>query len=90
MMSKVDHASSAKKGHAKKMASKSTPLTREEFASLLIVGNTSAVLDPPAIIPAEHAVRLIGLGYIADLAGRLRMTTIGRRRIAAGFEFRIL
>jgi hypothetical protein len=59
-------------------------LTREEFASLLTVGNTCAVTDPPAAIPAEHRVRLIALGYIADILGRLRMTTVGRRRIAAG------
>ena len=36
-------------------------LTDEVFASLLTVGNCS-VLDPPAVIPAEHRVRLIGLG----------------------------
>jgi hypothetical protein len=62
-------------------------LTDEEFASLLTVGNCS-VLDPPAVIPAEHSVRLIGLGYISDIAGRLRMTTPGRQRIAAGFKNR--
>jgi hypothetical protein len=67
------------------MAPKSKMLTREEFASLLTVGNTS-VNEPPAVIPAEHCTRLIGLGYMADLAGRLRMTTPGRVRIAAGFE----
>jgi hypothetical protein len=70
------------------MASESAMLTREEFASLLTVGNTCAVRDPPAVIPAEHSTRLIELGYIADLAGRLRMTTPGRSRIAAGFENR--
>ena len=59
-------------------------LTREEFASLLIVGNTSAV-DPPAAIPAEHRAKLIALGYIVDLDGRLRMTTPGRQRMVAGF-----
>jgi hypothetical protein len=67
---------------------KSEMLTREEFASLLTVGNTSAVNEPPAVIPAEHSARLIGLGYMVDLAGRLRMTTPGRSRIAAGFENR--
>ena len=71
------------------MASRSEKLTREEFASLLKVGDT-IVLDPPAVIPAEHSARLIGLGYMVDLAGRLRMTTPGRRRIAAGFENRPL
>jgi hypothetical protein len=65
-------------------------LTREEFASLLLVGNTSAVSDPPAIIPAEHSGRLIALGYMADLSGRLRMTTPGRIRIAAGIQTRSL
>ena len=69
------------------MASKSGKLTLEEFASLLTVGNTS-VNQPPAAIPVEHSARLIGLGYMADLAGRLRMTTPGRRRIAAGLENR--
>jgi hypothetical protein len=57
-------------------------LTREEFASLLKVGNCS-VLDPPAAIPGEHSAKLIALGYIVDLIGRLRMTTPGRQRIAA-------
>jgi hypothetical protein len=70
------------------MASKPASLTREEFASLLTVGNTCAVREPPAVIPAEHSARLIALGYLADLHGRLRMTTPGRRRIAAGFENR--
>jgi hypothetical protein len=67
------------------MAPKPEKLTREEFASLLTVGDIS-VNEPPAVIPAEHSARLIGLGYMADLAGRLRMTTPGRVRIAAGFE----
>jgi hypothetical protein len=66
------------------MASKAKILTREEFTSLLTVGNTSAVSDPPAVIPAEHSARLIALGYMADMAGRLRMTTTGRARIAKG------
>jgi hypothetical protein len=64
------------------MAGKSASLTREEFASLLTVGNTCAVREPPAVIPAEHSARLTALGYMADLAGRLRMTTPGRVRIA--------
>jgi hypothetical protein len=63
------------------MVSMLQKLTREEFASLLTVGNTCAVSDPPAVIPAEHSVRLIALGYMADIAGRLRMTTPGRLRI---------
>jgi hypothetical protein len=49
------------------------------------VGNTSAVADPPAIIPTEHSAALIALGYMVHLSGRLRMTTPGRQRIAAGF-----
>ena len=68
------------------MVLKSTMLTREEFASLLIVGKTSAVVDAPAAIPTTHSARLIGLGYMADLDGRLRMTTSGRQRIREGFE----
>ena len=64
------------------MATESKMLTREEFASLLTVGSTCAVTKPPAAIPAEHSARLIALGYMADLAGRLRMTTPGRSRIA--------
>jgi hypothetical protein len=58
-------------------------LTREEFASLLTVANTSAMSDPPAVIPADHSARLIELGYMVDLEGRLRMTTPGRSRIRA-------
>jgi hypothetical protein len=69
------------------MVPKSKKLTREEFASLLKVGDTT-VLDPPAVIPAEHSARLIALGYMADLSGRLRMTTPGRARIAAGIRRR--
>ena len=44
-------------------------ITREEFASLLTVGNCS-MLDPPAVIPAQHSARLIGFGYLADIAGQ--------------------
>jgi hypothetical protein len=66
------------------MTSDSKMLTPEEFASLLTVGNTSAVTSPPAVIPAAHSARLIALGYMVDLAGRLRMTTPGRMRMAAG------
>jgi hypothetical protein len=58
-------------------------LTREEFASLLKVGNCST-MDPPAAIPVEHSTKLIALGYMVDLVGRLRMTTPGRQRIAVG------
>jgi predicted nucleotide-binding protein len=62
-------------------------LSEQEFASLLAVGKT-AVHGPPAVIPAEHSARLIELGYMMDLAGRLRMTGPGRWRIAAEFENR--
>ena len=74
-----------KLGHIRIMASKPKLLTREEFASLLTVGSCS-VIDPTAAIPAQHGARLIGLGYMVDIAGRLRMTTPGRQRIAAGFD----
>ena len=43
------------------------------------------MLQPPAVIPGKHRARLIWLGYVADIGGRLRMTTSGRRRIAAEF-----
>jgi hypothetical protein len=59
-------------------------LTREEFASLLLVGNAPATIRPPAVIPAAHSARLIVLGYMVDIEGRLRMTTPGRIRIYAG------
>jgi hypothetical protein len=64
------------------MRMKSTELTLREFASLLAIGNVGPN-DPAPAIPAEHSVRLIALGYMADLEGRLRMTTPGRRRLAA-------
>jgi hypothetical protein len=67
------------------MVSEAEILSPEEFASLLKVGNTSAVTtSPPAVIPAAHSARLIALGYMADIEGRLRMTTPGRIRIYAG------
>jgi hypothetical protein len=65
------------------MAADSKILSPEEFASLLKVGNTSAATAPP-VIPPEHSAKLIMLGYVADIAGRLRMTTPGRIRIYAG------
>ena len=61
-------------------------LTREEFVSLLIVGNSCAVTDITAVIPAEHTARLIALGYMACLSGRLWMTKSGKSRITTGFE----
>jgi hypothetical protein len=78
-MVKIDHASITELGQTLMMAPN---LTREEFSSLLKVGNTCAVREPPAVIPAEHSARLIELGHMVDMAGRLRMTTAGRYRIA--------
>ena len=58
-------------------------LTHEEFASLVVIGHTP-VNKRQAVIPAEHTARLIALGYMADIAGKLRLTTPGRHQIAAG------
>jgi hypothetical protein len=58
-------------------------LTHEEFASLLSIG-TPSTYRCPAVIPPEHRARLIELGYVADIQGKLRMTTPGRNRLAAG------
>jgi hypothetical protein len=85
-LSRIDRVAIPVRVHIRIMVSNSKMLTREEFASLLTVGNTCAVLEPPAVIPADHSAKLIGLGYMVDLAGRLRMTTPGRHRLAAGFE----
>jgi hypothetical protein len=65
------------------MARKTDDLTAEEFASLLVVGNVPPSGRAP-IIPAAHSDRLIALGYMVFLSGRLRMTTNGRVRIYAG------
>jgi hypothetical protein len=59
-------------------------LTPAEFASLLRVADLSAFRNAPAVIPTDHSDRLIALGYMVDLEGRLRMTTAGRVRIYAG------
>jgi hypothetical protein len=45
---------------------KATMLTNEEFASLVTVGRVAAVLGPSPAIPAEHSIRLTGLGYMVD------------------------
>ena len=82
-MSKIDHTPITEKGHTRMMDSELQTLTREEFAALLSVSDTCA-----ASIPFEHELRLTMLGYIADLDGRLRVTTSGSARIAAGFENR--
>ena len=58
-------------------------LTPEEFASLLAIGSVPVNGLVPAI-PAAHRARLIALGYMADIQGRLRMTTPGRYLMYAG------
>jgi hypothetical protein len=65
------------------MASQTTRLTLAEFASLVTVGNAPMHGSAP-LIPAAHRARLIALGYMVDIAGRLRMTTPGRIRLYAG------
>ena len=65
------------------MAEEARALTIKEFASLLAIGN-AGVNDPAPVIPAEHSARLIALGYMVDLLGRLRLTTRGRIRIVVG------
>ena len=57
-------------------------LAPDEFASLLEIGDTRENTPAPAI-PAEHRARPVVLGYLADIAGGLRMTTLGRIRIYA-------
>jgi hypothetical protein len=81
---KIDHAIIAEHAILRFMALAAEELTFREFASLLAVGDAEVHAPSPAI-PAEHCVKLIALGYMADLEGRLRMTTPGRVRIAAGF-----
>ncbi len=55
-------------------------LTADEFAALLLVGCTPSATASLA----ELGARLIALGYMADFAGKLRLTTQSRQRIAAG------
>jgi hypothetical protein len=50
------------------MASAPETLTREECASLCVVGNTRINGAAP-VIPVEHSTRLIALGYLADIGG---------------------
>jgi hypothetical protein len=87
-VSNIDHVPITENCNSRIMTSNSNMLAREELASLLTVGSVSAVLDPLVAIPAEHSARLIGLEYMVDLAGKLRMTTQGRRRIATAFDDR--
>jgi hypothetical protein len=82
-LSKIDHAGLPKQVHAGVMAPEAKMLSPEEFASLLAVGGAPVNSSAP-VIPAAHSARLIALGYMVDLAGRLRMTTPGRMRIYAG------
>jgi hypothetical protein len=82
-LTKIDYAGLAKSSMVMPMVSEAKTLSREEFASLLTVGNTPVHGSAP-VIPAAHSARLIALGYMTDIAGRLRMTTPGRFRISAG------
>ena len=61
----------------------STRLRKSELASLFRVGHLPVVNTPPPDIPTEHQARLIALGYIVNLLGRLRMTSLGRALLAA-------
>ena len=79
----IEHVALPKEGHNLPMKSDSSLLTHKEFSSLVLVGNTPPA-HPPALVPKEHSARLIAQGYMTDFAGRLRMTTPGRHRIAAG------
>jgi hypothetical protein len=57
-------------------------LTRDQFISLLMVGDvTPSGLAP--IIPIDHETLLIRLGYVVNLQGRLRITTHGRLRLSS-------
>jgi hypothetical protein len=38
------------------------------------------LMERPSVIPAAHSARLIALGYMADIAARLRMITVVRRQ----------
>jgi hypothetical protein len=76
---------SAELWHTRIMALEAKEFTFREFASLLLAVGNAVVRGPAPAIPAEHSARLIALGYMADLEGRLRMTTPGRVRIAAGY-----
>jgi hypothetical protein len=44
------------------------------------------VIDPTATIPVEDKAKLIALGYIVNLVGRLRDATPGNHRIAVGLR----
>ena len=55
-------------------------LSPEEFASLAEVG-TGFLHET---IPADNAARLLALGLIYSLFGSLRITKVGRTRLALG------
>ena len=57
-------------------------LTRDQFISLLMVGDVTPTGLAP-IIPIDHETLLIRLGYVVNLQGRLRITTHGRLRLAS-------
>ncbi len=54
-------------------------LTRDEFISLL--AGDARPNGPAPIIPADHEISLVRVGYVVNLQRQLRMTTQGRRRI---------
>jgi len=56
------------------------PLSSEEFASLQELWH--GVMQ--RAIPPEHEEKLIKLGYAKKLPDGLRLTNIGRMRLAAG------
>ena len=57
-------------------------LTRDQFISLLMVGDVTPNGLAP-IIPIDHETLLVRLGYVVNLEGRLRITTHGRQRLAS-------
>lgn len=56
------------------------PLSDDEFASLLKVGNADRQHD----IPQLHWERLVALGYAIRRLGELELTAAGVKRVAAG------
>jgi hypothetical protein len=57
-------------------------LTRDQFISLLMVGDVTPNGLAP-IIPIDHETLLVRLGYVVNLQGSLRITTHGRQRLAS-------
>jgi hypothetical protein len=57
-------------------------LTRNQFISLLMVGDVTPTRLAP-IIPIDHETLLVRLGDVVNLQGRLRITTHGRQRLAS-------